>query len=155
MIDLHVKYALQLPTPYSTMHIYPINGTAGRVGQQDTAWSNRNKNFAQVTVGIDPDPANNAGMIQWAKDYWLAMHPYSAGGAYVNMIMDEGKESVKAAYGENYTRLAQIKAKYDPGNYFHINQHMVITIPVWRKSKPNMIPITTSTSTRISSRKPK
>jgi len=82
-------------------------------------------NFAQVTVGIDPDPANNVRMIQWAKDYWSALHPYSVGGGYVNMIMDEGQESVKSAYGNNYTRLAQIKAKYDPDNYFHINQNIV------------------------------
>ena len=124
-INLHVKYGAQLPTPFSTMHIYPINGAAGRIGQQDTAWANRDVNFAQVIVGVDPDPANNARMIQWAKDYWLALHPYSAGGGYVNMIMDEGQESVKAAYRGNYTRLAQIKAKYDPHNFFHINQNIV------------------------------
>ncbi len=124
-INLHVKYGSQLPTPFSTMHIYPINGAAGRVGQQDTAWGYRDVNFAQVMVGVDPDPANNARMIQWAKDYWLALHPYSAGGGYVNMIMDEGQDSVKAAYGDNHTRLAQIKARYDPNNYFHINQNIV------------------------------
>jgi hypothetical protein len=127
MIDLHVKYALQLPTPYSTMHIYPINGAAGRIGKQDTAWGNRDAKFAQVTVGVDPDPANNVRMIQWAKDYWLALHPYARGGGYVNMIMEEGWESVKAAYGDNYTRLAQIKAKYDPQNFFHVNQNIVPT----------------------------
>jgi FAD/FMN-containing dehydrogenase len=125
MIDLHVKYASQLPTPFSTMHIYPINGAAGRVGRQNTAWGNRGVNFAQVTVGVDPDPANNARMIQWAKDYWLALHPYSSGGGYVNMIMDEGQESVKSAYGDNYSRLAQIKAKYDPHNFFHVNQNII------------------------------
>jgi len=125
MINLHLKYASELPNPYSTMHIYPINGAAGRVGPQDTAWANRDVNFAQVTVGIDPDPANNAQMIQWAKDYWLALHPYATGGGYVNMIMDEGKDGVKAAYGVNYPRLAQVKAKYDPNNYFHINQNIV------------------------------
>ena len=73
-INLHVKYGSQLPTPFSTMHIYPINGAAGRVGQHDTAWGYRDVNFAQVIVGVDPDPANNARMIQWAKDYWLALH---------------------------------------------------------------------------------
>jgi FAD/FMN-containing dehydrogenase len=124
MIKLHVKYATQLPTPYSTMHIYPINGAAGRVGKQDTAWGYRDANFAQVIVGVDPDPANNARMIQWAKDYWLALHPYSAGGGYVNMIMDEGEEGVKGAYGGNYARLAQVKAKYDPHNFFHVNQNI-------------------------------
>jgi FAD/FMN-containing dehydrogenase len=123
-IDLHVKHALQLPTPYSTMHIYPINGAAGRIGKQETAWGYRDANFAQVIVGVDPDPANNPRMIAWAKDYWLALHPYSAGGGYVNMMMDEGKDHVKAAYRDNYARLAQIKAKYDPHNFFRINQNI-------------------------------
>jgi len=123
-IDLHVKYGSQLPTMFSTMHIYPINGAAGRVGQQDTAWGYRDAKFAQVIVGVDPDPKNNERMTEWAKDYWLALHPFSAGGGYVNMIMDEGEDRVKAAYGDNYQRLAQIKAKYDPHNFFHVNQNI-------------------------------
>ena len=106
------------------MHIYPINGAVQRVGSQDTAWSYRDANFAQVIVGVDPDPNNNALISEWAKEYWQALHPYSAGGAYVNMIMDEGEERVKAAYRENYERLAQIKAKYDPHNFFHVNQNI-------------------------------
>jgi FAD/FMN-containing dehydrogenase len=52
------------------------------------------------------------------------MHPYSAGGAYVNMIMDEGDSLVKAAYRDNYNRLARIKATYDPNNLFHVNQNI-------------------------------
>jgi len=123
-IDLHVKYGAQLPTMHSTMHIYPINGAAHRPGNQDTAWGHRKANFAQVIVGVDPNPANNARMSAWAKDYWLALHPYSLGGGYVNMIMDEGEEGVKAAYGDNYARLAQVKAKYDPTNFFHVNQNI-------------------------------
>jgi FAD/FMN-containing dehydrogenase len=123
-IDLHVKYGAQLPTMHSTMHIYPINGAAGRVGRNETAFSFRDANFAKVIVGVDPDPANNERMIAWAKDYWMALHPYSAGGAYVNMIMDEGEGTVKAAYRDNYARLAQVKAKYDPANLFHINQNI-------------------------------
>jgi len=123
-IKLHVKYGSQLPTMLSTMHIYPINGAAGRVGKEETAWAYRDANFAQVIVGVDPDPKNNEPMINWAKDYWLALHPYSAGGSYVNMIMDEGEEEVKAAYCDNYARLAQIKGKYDPHNFFHVNQNI-------------------------------
>ncbi len=123
-IDLHGKYGAQLPTMHSTMHIYPINGAASRVGAQETAWGYRDANFAQVIVGVDPDPQNKERITGWAQDYWLAMHPYSVGGGYVNMIMDEGEERVKAAYGDNYTRLAQIKAKYDPQNLFHVNQNI-------------------------------
>lgn len=123
-IDQHVKYGMQLPTGHSTMHLYPINGAAGRVGKQDTAWSYRDANFIEVIVGVDPDPANNSAMIQWAQAYWEALHPYSAGGAYINMMMDEGEERVKAAYRDNYVRLAAVKAKYDPDNLFRVNQNI-------------------------------
>ena len=123
-IDLHVKYGTQLPTMQSTMHIYPINGAAGRIGKNDTAFSFRDAKFAEVIVGVDPDPANNERMIAWARDYWTALHPYSAGGSYLNMIMDEGTDTVKAAYRDNYARLAKVKATYDPGNLFHMNQNI-------------------------------
>jgi FAD/FMN-containing dehydrogenase len=123
-IDLHMKYGPQLPTMHSTMHLYPINGAAHRVGRTDTAFNYREANFAEVIVGVDPDPANNERMIQWAKDYWMALHPHSSGGGYVNMMMDEGQDTVKAAYRENYERLAQIKAAYDPTNLFSVNQNI-------------------------------
>lgn len=123
-IDLFAKYGAQLPTMLSTIHIYPINGAAQRAGRNDTAFSFRDANFAAVIVGVDPDPVNNERMIQWARDSWTAVHPYSAGGAYVNMIMDEGQDMVKAAYRDNYAQLARIKAKYDPDNLFHVNQNI-------------------------------
>jgi len=126
-IDLHKKYGPQLPTMHSTMHIYPINGAAHRPSTSDTAFSYREANFAEVIVGVDPDPANNERMIGWARDYWMALHPYSAGGGYINMIMDEGADNVKAAYRDNYARLTQIKATYDPSNLFHVNQNITPT----------------------------
>jgi FAD/FMN-containing dehydrogenase len=108
----------------SAMHLYPINGAAHRIGRNDTAWSYRDANFVQMITPIDPDPTNNPRMIQWAKDYWEALHPYSAGGSYLNMVMEAGEDRVKAAYRDNYPRLAAIKAKYDPNNLFHINQNI-------------------------------
>jgi FAD/FMN-containing dehydrogenase len=124
VIDLHIQHASQLPTVHSTMHLYPINGAAHRVGEKETAWSFREANFAEVIVGVDPDPASNERMIQWAKNYWQALHPYAAGGAYVNMMMEEGAGRVQDAYRNNYARLAQIKAKYDPHNLFRVNQNI-------------------------------
>ncbi len=56
------------------------------------------------------------------------LHPYSAGGAYVNMMMDEGQERVQASYQENYERLAKVKAQYDPDNFFHVNQNIKPTV---------------------------
>jgi FAD/FMN-containing dehydrogenase len=123
-IELHAKYGKQLPTMHSTMHIYPINGAVHNAGKDETAFGFRDANFAEVIVGVDPDPANNERMIEWARDYWTALHPYSAGGGYINMMMDEGADQVKAAYGDNYARLAQIKAKYDPTNLFRVNQNI-------------------------------
>ncbi len=123
-IALHVKYGSALPTPQSTTHLYPINGAAHRVGNSDTPWAYRDATWAQVIVGVDPDPANNDRLIAWAKQYWEALHPYSAGGAYVNFMMDEGEGRVKATYRHNYARLAEIKNKYDPDNFFRVNQNI-------------------------------
>jgi FAD/FMN-containing dehydrogenase len=123
-INLHLHYAEQLPSVHSTMHLYPLSGAAQRVGKDATAWSYREANFAQVIVGVDPDPANNPRTIAWSKAYWGALHPYSAGGAYVNMMMEEGQERVQAAYRDNYQRLAQIKTRYDPQNLFRVNQNI-------------------------------
>lgn len=123
-IALYVKHGSALPTPQSTMHLYPINGAAHRVGNSDTPWAYRDATWAQVIVGVDPDPANNDRIVAWAKDAWDALHPYSAGGAYVNFMMDEGEDRVKATYRHNYARLAKIKNKYDPANLFRVNQNI-------------------------------
>jgi FAD/FMN-containing dehydrogenase len=120
----HAKHGAELPTMLSTMHLYPVNGAAQRVGKNDTAYSFREVLFAEVIVGVDPDPANAEKITNWCKSYWEALHPYSAGGAYLNMIMDEGQERVQAGYRDNYQRLAAIKKKYDPNNFFRVNQNI-------------------------------
>ena len=73
---------------------------------------------------MDPDPANKGKITDWAKGYWDALHPYSAPGAYVNFMMEEGAARVEATYGTNYARLRQVKAKYDAGNLFRVNQNI-------------------------------
>ena len=123
-IEQHVRFAAELPSWKSTMHLYPIDGAVQRVGRNDTPWGYRNANWGQVIVGVDPDPANAKAITDWTIAYHEALHPFAAGGAYVNMMMDEGQERVKASYGENYDRLAKIKSEYDPGNVFHVNQNI-------------------------------
>jgi FAD/FMN-containing dehydrogenase len=123
-IDVHMKHGPQMPTMFSTMHLYPINGAAHRVRNTETAWAYRDATWAEVIVGVDPDPAKKDQITKWARDYWEAVHPYSAGGAYVNFMMDEGEDRIRATYGENYKRLAAIKAKYDPNNLFRVNQNI-------------------------------
>ena len=123
-IDRHAEFGARLPTVHSTMHLYPIDGAAHDVGQAETAFSYRDANWAQVIVGVDPDPANADSIRQWTVDYWDATHPYSAGGGYVNFLMEEGQDRVRASYGNNYRRLAEVKAAYDPDNLFHTNQNI-------------------------------
>jgi FAD/FMN-containing dehydrogenase len=123
-IDEHIKYGSEMPTLWSTMHMYPVNGAAGRVKNDETAWSYRDATWAQVIVGVDPDPANRDLVTKWTKDYWEALHPYSAGGAYINFMMDEGQDRIRATYKDNYDRLAMVKAKYDPNNLFRVNQNI-------------------------------
>lgn len=127
-ISLHAEHGSKLPSALSSVHLYPINGAASRVDKNATAWNYRDSNYALVIVGIDPDPANKEIIINWAKEYWNALHPYSAGGAYVNFMMEEGEDRIKATYGDNYKRLSEIKAKYDPDNLLGLirilNQHL-------------------------------
>jgi hypothetical protein len=123
-IEKHVEHGSLLPTMHSTMHLYPVNGAAHRVGPTETPWSYREAEWGQVVVGVDPDPANKDKITKWARDYHDALHPFSAGGAYLNMMMDEGEDRVRAAYRENYDRLSQVKAKYDPDNFFRVNQNI-------------------------------
>jgi FAD/FMN-containing dehydrogenase len=123
-IKLHLKYGSELPSQLSTMHLYPIDGAVHRIGKGDTPFSYRDSAWSMVIAGIDSDPLNNERITKWAKTYWEALHPYSAGGAYVNFMMEEGQSRVEATYGENYKRLSEIKRKYDPTNLFRVNQNI-------------------------------
>ena len=123
-IDVHVKYGAQLPTGMSAMHLHPLDGAASRVPADATAFGNRDGGWAGVILGVDSDPANAGRISRWAQDYWAELHPTSAGGSYVNFLMDEGQDRVKASYRGNYDRLAQVKARYDPGNIFHVNHNI-------------------------------
>jgi FAD/FMN-containing dehydrogenase len=123
-IDVHVKYGAELPTGHSTMHLYPIDGAAARVPDDATAFAYRDGGWAGVIVGVDPDPSNAKLITDWTKRYWADLHPTSAGGAYINFMMDEGGDRVRASYLGNYDRLSQVKARFDPTNFFHVNQNI-------------------------------
>jgi len=123
-IEVHEKYGARLPTGHSTMHLYPIDGAAARVPDDATAFAYRDGGWAGIIVGVDPDPANAGVITDWTKEYWQELHPTSAGGAYINFMMDEGSDRIRASYLGNYERLSQLKARYDPENFFHINQNI-------------------------------
>jgi FAD binding domain/Berberine and berberine like len=123
-IEKHLEHASLLPTWQSTMHLYPVDGKVHRVRETDTAFAQRDAVWSGVIVGIDPDPANRERIVSWAKNYYEALHPFGAGAAYVNFMMEEGDDRIRATYRANYDRLTVVKAKYDPGNFFRINQNI-------------------------------
>ena len=123
-IAAHAEFGPQVPAVSSTMHIYPINGAAGRVSSDATAFAYRDANFATVIAGMWPDPADNEKNTRWVKDYYKALEPHSLSGGYVNFMADDDQGRVKDNYKGNYDRLVSIKKKYDPGNLFHMNQNI-------------------------------
>ena len=113
-----------MPTMQSAMHLYPVDGAVHDLANDDTAFAHRDAMWSAVIAGVDPDEANAALLRDWTVGYWEATHPYSAGAAYVNFMMDEGSERVRTTYRDNYERLARVKAAYDPDNVFRINQNI-------------------------------
>jgi hypothetical protein len=120
-IAIHADFAKRLPSPLSTAHMYPIDGAAARVAPSATAFGHRGAKFSMVIAGIDPAPAMLPALRSWARDYWSALAPQAAGGGYVNFMQEEGDDRVRATYGDNYERLLDVKAKYDPANVFNVN----------------------------------
>jgi FAD/FMN-containing dehydrogenase len=124
-IDTHLAQAAQTPSELSLMHLYPIDGAVHRVGSHETAWNCRDATWSMVIAGIDPNPQKAGPITRWTKAYWEAVHPFDLGGAYPNFMMDdEGDARLKATYGDNYTKLAAIKKRYDPSNLFRVNQNI-------------------------------
>ncbi len=123
-IDENIKFGSSLPTPRSTMHLYPIDGKAHEVGQQDTAWAHRDIRWVQAIIGVSDDPKKTDLIKNWSKEYYDAVIPYSSGGGYVNFTMQDDEARVKESYGVNFDRLRGIKKKYDPENFFHLNQNI-------------------------------
>ena len=124
-IAAHVEHGKKTPYVSSTMHLYPINGAVQRIGSADTAFAQRDKNFAAVIVGAWPDAADTEANTEWVQDYYAAIHPYSGTDAgYVNFMSGDDGYKLAATYGENMDRLADVKATYDPDNVFHINQNI-------------------------------
>jgi hypothetical protein len=76
-------------------------------------------------MAASPDPAGRDRLVGWARDFWSDLQPFSAGGVYVNFLGDEGEGRVRAAYGdEKFERLSRLKARWDPGNVFRLNQNI-------------------------------
>jgi FAD/FMN-containing dehydrogenase len=123
-IALYVQHASSIPLKGSIMGFHPSDGAASRVAQDATPWSYREARWASVIAGVSPDPADKEQIISWARASWSALHPYSAGGSYINFMEDEGQGRVAASYRDNFARLVAIKDRYDPDNLFRVNQNI-------------------------------
>jgi FAD/FMN-containing dehydrogenase len=124
VIDVHLAYGPRVPHVSSAVHIYPIDGAAGRVAPGDTAFSYRDARFATVIAAMYPDPQDTPANVAWVREYHAALSAHSAGGAYVNFLMEEGQERIASTYRDNYPRLAEVKRSYDPANLFRVNQNI-------------------------------
>jgi len=126
-IDVHIANALKAPTPFCLMHLYPIDGAVRRVAKDATPWIARDASWSMVIAAVSPDPKDAAALRTWGRSYWEAIHPFNLQSAYVNfMDADEADNRVQLSYGDNYKRLAAIKAKYDPNNLFRVNQNIKV-----------------------------
>ena len=124
IIEGHAKFGPATPNIFSGVHIFATSGAAQRVAKDATAWSYRDAGFVHVIHAEYTDPAEGDQHKEWVRQYWEALHPYSAGGAYINFLMDEGQERIAASYRGNYQRLVDVKKKYDPTNLFRMNQNI-------------------------------
>ena len=124
-IDTHIAQAAKAPSEISLMHLYPIDGAVRRVPSDASAWPTRDATWSMVIAGIHSDATKADALKTWGRNYWKAVHPFNLEGGYVNFMMDDEAEGrVQATYGENYRRLASVKAQYDPKNLFRVNQNI-------------------------------
>ena len=122
-IDVLLESYAEAPSG-SLLVLQHVGGAIARVPVADSPYANRDALYDCFPISIWDDPGEDVARVQWARELWHAMRPFSTGGVYVNNLGEEGKERVEAAYGENYPRLLALKNKYDPTNFFRLNQNI-------------------------------
>jgi FAD/FMN-containing dehydrogenase len=123
-IAAHLEHGPRVPAFSSTMHLYPVNGACHDIAPDATAFGHRDASYACVIAGMWPDPADNEANTRWVRDYYAALAPHSEPGGYVNFASADDQQRVRDNFGAAYERLAQMKRRYDPDNFFHINQNI-------------------------------
>jgi FAD/FMN-containing dehydrogenase len=123
-LDTLVSYAARLPTGECEIFIAQLGGATSRVAADATAYPHRNANFLMNVHTRWRERADERHSIDWARSFFTETAPHATGGVYVNFMPEDETERVSSAYGANYRRLAALKAKYDPGNLFRLNQNI-------------------------------
>jgi hypothetical protein len=128
VIAATVEYARQVPSPLSVIVFGEFHGAYSRVGKTDTAYYHRDLQYDLIALSVWTDPADTQRNISWARELFAAWEPHLPRAVYVNDLGDEGEERAQSAYGENYARLVALKTKYDPTNFFRLNQNLKPTV---------------------------
>jgi FAD binding domain/Berberine and berberine like len=126
-IDLIVEKANQRPSPLSMMVTFLWGGAINKVGSEDTAFTERSAPWLASVDGNWADPSENDDNVGWVRDTWSAISEFGTGSVYLNFTGNSGEEldvGVDSAHGKNLRRLAEIKAKYDPDNFFRLNNNV-------------------------------
>jgi FAD/FMN-containing dehydrogenase len=124
IIDITAEHSLQISSPLTAFPIWQMGGAVSRVGNDETAFNGRSTGFTYNIGGCTETGAGFAEEREWVRDFWSALRPWHE-GVYVNFLGDEGAERVRQSYGSNkYERLQAVKRKYDPDNFFKINQNI-------------------------------
>lgn len=126
VIGTILEKAQSCPSPLSTIDMWASGGAISRVGDDETAFGGRNAPFLVNTESNWADSEDDERNIEWTREVWASMQPYSTGAMYFNFPggLEEGQEIIRSTFGSKYKRLAKLKAKYDPSNIFHLNQNI-------------------------------
>jgi hypothetical protein len=123
-IDTMCDQFAQVTHPWSITFLEHMGGAIRRLSNSDTAFNQRDADYNFVAWSCWEDPEENEKHIAWTRGLSQAMEPFKTGGVYLNYLGEEGADRVKAAYGDTYDRLAELKKKYDPTNFFRLNQNI-------------------------------
>jgi FAD/FMN-containing dehydrogenase len=124
-LDVMVDFATRKPSSGSGVAVEFMHGVVQRVPLDATAFAHRDASNNFLMLGRWASPAENETCLRWVREFWEAMRPFLDAGVYVNYMSEgEGDERVRSAYGANYDRLVKLKNKYDPTNFFRINQNI-------------------------------
>jgi len=123
-VNVILDFAGRLPSPQSEIFVAQLGGAMGRVAPEATAYRHRDANFVMNFHGRWDDPSRDGACVAWARDFFRSTAPHATGGVYVNFMSEDEQDRVHAAYGDNYERLAQLKSKYDPDNFWRLNHNI-------------------------------
>jgi len=127
-IDIVVEYGATMQSPMTQIVLEHLGGAISRVAPDATAYRNRDAAFSFNVLPRWEDPAEDDAHISWAQEVHAAIAPYATESVAVNFLSQEGQERVRAAYGENYDRLVELKNAWDPDNFFRVNQNIEPTV---------------------------